>query len=77
MRCERMISVTFLGYMQGKEAEGMECYYRSLAIRRKALGTDHVSVATALYNIARSLRDQVGVCLSRCPVGRGEVLSLD
>ena len=44
---------------QGKYDEAGPLYERSLAIREKALGPDHLDVATALNNRAGLLRVQV------------------
>ncbi len=41
---------------QGKYAEAEPLYRRALAIREKALGPEHPSVATALENYAGLLR---------------------
>ena len=42
--------------VQGKYAEAEPLYKRSLAIREKALGPEHLDVATSLENCAMLLR---------------------
>ena len=43
---------------QGKYAEAEPLYQRALAIREKALGSDHPDVAASLNNLAELYRDQ-------------------
>jgi tetratricopeptide (TPR) repeat protein len=43
---------------QGRYAEAEPLYQRSLAIREKAFGTDHVAVALSLHNLAAFYDEQ-------------------
>ena len=45
-------------YIQGRYADAEPLYKRSLAIREKALGPDHLDVAQSLDNLAQVYREQ-------------------
>lgn len=54
------LTTTHLLAAQGKYEEAKPLYKRSLAIREKVLGPDHLEVAEGLNNLSGLLLSQVG-----------------